>query len=383
MSNVMSQLWHAPTRLCAKLLLATSVMAAAAQVMAAPVVERVAGALDHAGVITVTGTGFGTKAAAAPLVWDDASGGNIFDKWDGAWPDRIPQYNTIYRGPMRGIDLPHSHVSRYIAGSHAQTTGADSGYNVVVFKNIALQPFPFNIYASWYQRADDAWVFGENNNFKTFAYSNCCSPYEMPNNWYTAYGPPHPNSKTDHVQWLFTDDGASLMNPDVNGHNAWWGGGVNPMAGQWSKVEVSIKVTNGKDGYVQIRENGKQVLDYVGPTDKYPGTRRTVGIGGWTLVKDPNNWRYYSDVYLDTTLSRVVLADKPVLNDATVIENQIPSSWNDQSITATVNLGRFTQGQTAYLFVVDSSGSPNATGLAVTAGGTADAPNAPRGVSVH
>ena len=39
------------------------------------------------------------------------------------------------------------------------------------FKNIQLQPFPFYIYASWYQRADDAWVFGGDNNYKTFEYS--------------------------------------------------------------------------------------------------------------------------------------------------------------------------------------------------------------------
>ena len=67
MPIVFSLLRRAPTQMFAKLLLATSVMAGAAQVMAAPVVERITGALDHAGVVTVTGTGFGTKATAAPL----------------------------------------------------------------------------------------------------------------------------------------------------------------------------------------------------------------------------------------------------------------------------------------------------------------------------
>jgi hypothetical protein len=52
-----------------------------------------------------------------------------------------------------------------------------------------------------------------------------------------------------------------------------------------------------------------------------------------------SNWRYYDDVYLDTTLSRVVLADNPVLTLATIIENQIPVSWSDSSIAATVNPG--------------------------------------------
>jgi hypothetical protein len=285
---------------------------------------------------------------------------------------------------MRGINPPHSHDARYIAGAHAATTGFNSGYDVIFFKNIPLQPFPFYIYASWYQRADDMWAFGGDNNLKTFAYSNCCSPYESPNNWYTCYGPPHPGSTTDSAQWAINDDGASMQNPDVRGHNFWWAAAVNPMAGKWSKVEIAVKVTDQADGYVNVLENGRQVVGYAGATDKYPGTQRTIGIGGYARMYGfSSNWRYFDDAYLDTTLSRVVLADKPVLSLATIIEVQIPSSWSDGSISATVNLGQFAQGQTAYLFVVDSSGTPSAAGLAVTAGGSVATPNAPSAISVH
>jgi hypothetical protein len=124
-------------------------------------------------------------------------------------------------------------------------------------------------------------------------------------------------------------------------------------------------------------------MNYVGPTDTFPGTRRTVGIGGYARMEGyTSNWRYFDDVYLDTTLARVVLADTPVLSQATIIENQIPSAWSDGSITATVNLGKFAQGQTAYLFVVDASGTPSASGVAVTAGGAVAVPNPPPAVSV-
>jgi hypothetical protein len=379
--------------LIAKLSLAVSVAVVSAEVVAAPVAQQISGALNHGSPITVSGSGFGAKPTAAPLVWDDATSIDISEKWDGAWPNTIPPYNTIYHGPMRNVEPPHNHDSRYIAGDQyapavatAVPGGASGGGNAVVFKNINLQP-PFNIYASWYQRLDDAWAFNPINNIKTFAYSVCCSPYEMPNNWYTAYGPPHPVSTSDHVQWLITDDGKSLMSPDMNGHNSWWGGGVNPTAGKWSKVEVAVKVTNQTNGYIQVYENGKLVVNYAGPTDKYPGTARTIGIGGWSLVKGPNNWRYFADIYLDTSLSRIVLANNAVLSKATIIENQIPTSWSDTSVTATANLGQFQAGQTAYLFVVDSSGTASASGVPVTVGGGGTAPtatpNAPSGVSVH
>ena len=353
--------------------------------LAAPVVQQVSGALDHNGAVTITGAGFGSKPDAAPLVWDDASGRNILDKWDGAWPSKLSGYNTAYYDPMHSVGLPHSHVSRYIAGAHAGNSGADSGYDVVFFKNIEVTSFPSYVYASWYQRADAGWVFGGDNNFKTFAYSVCCSPYEHPNDWFTAYGPPQPSSinASDTPQWTIGDNGASLQYPDAEGHNAWYGHGVNPMAGKWAKEEVAVKITNQKDGYVKVWENGVLVLDYHGATDKYPGTRRTVGIGGFARIQVAKNWRYFADAYLDTTLARVVIANKPDLSKATIIENQIPDAWSDTSIHATVNLGKFSQGDKAYLFVVDASGNVSATGLPVTAGGTVAVPAAPTSVAVH
>jgi hypothetical protein len=103
----------------------------------------------------------------------------------------------------------------HIAGAHADNAGANGGYSVVVFKTLTLPTsFPYYLYASWYQRADDAWVFGGDNNFKTFAYSFGHTSYEMPNNWYTGYGLPYPSSRTSGAGWGPNDDGQSLMNPD-------------------------------------------------------------------------------------------------------------------------------------------------------------------------
>lgn len=353
--------------------------------MSAPVVQAVSGPLDHNGTITVSGSGFGPKATAAPLVWDNGSGTNLKDKWGDGWPNQLPGYNTDYYSPMRGIDPPHSRDSRYIAGAHAADTGVYTGRFVMVFKTIPLPKLPYYIYASWYQRADDQWHFGGDNNVKTFDYSEGENPYAQ-GSWYTAYGPPHPDSHIDHAQWVIETD-TPLKNPDRNGHNAWWGTAVNPTAGKWSKVEIAVKVTDQPDGYIHVWENGQSVINYLGLTDNYGGTERTIGIGGYARMQGfTSNWRYFDDIYIDTTLTRVVLADKPALSQATIIENQIPSAWSDSSITATVNLGKFTQGQKVYLFVVDSNGTSNAVGTAVTAGGTANAPNAPNaptGVSVH
>src|SRR5580698_4384863 len=229
-------------------------LGAAGATLAAPAVQQVSGSMDHNGTITITGSGFGSKASAAPVVSDNATASSLSSVWTGAWPDKLPDYNTGYYAPMRGIGLPHSHDTRYIAGAHAADTGANSGYDVMMYKAIKLPAFPYFIYVSWYQRADNQWTFGGDNNFKIFDYSEGTEPYAVANNWYICYGPPHPSSNTDNgLQWT---DSPPLANPDNNGHNSWWGKAVNPMAGQWSKVEMTIKVSNKSDGYMNIWENG-------------------------------------------------------------------------------------------------------------------------------
>jgi hypothetical protein len=369
-----------PARTLAMALARIALSLAATPVFAAPTVQQVSGALDHNATITITGSGFGSKPTSAPVVWDNASGRRMSDKWDGAWPDKLPGYNTQYYGPMRGVQPPHEHDTRFIAGAHAANTGADSGYAVVFYKDLSVDSSSY-IYVSWYQVGDRQWAFGGDNNFKTFVYSVCCGAYHEPY-WYTMYGPPHPTSNSD-KDMVWAINGQQLSNPDSKGHNAWWKTAVNPMAGQWSKVEMAIKVSSQADGYVKQWENGRLVMDYSGPTDTWSGNRRTVAIGGYARMQGfTSNWRYFDDVYIDTTLARVVLADKPVLSEATIIENQLPTSWSDGSITANVNLGKFTQGQTAYLIVVDASGTPSSTGTAVTAGGTVAQPSAPPSVSV-
>jgi hypothetical protein len=354
--------------------------------LSAPVIQQISGALNHKGTITISGSGFGTKTTGAPLVWDDASGSSIGAKWDGAWPDNDPAYNTAYRAPQRGIDLPHNHIMRYIAGAHAGRAGANGGYNVMVFKNFTLpSSFPQFLYASWYQRADDAWVFGGDNNFKVLDYSAGTGPYDH-SNWYCGFGPPNPSSRTSSAQWGPNDDGDSLMNPDMKGRNYWWKLGVNPMSGVWTKVEIEVKITNQNDGFIRVTENASHVvIDYAGPTDKYAGNSRTFSIGGYSrMYGQPNNWRYYADTYVDTTLSRVVLANAAKLSSATIVETQVPTAWSANLISATLNLGKFTAGQTAYLFVFDSTGTPNATGFAVTAGGSAlPQPEPPSNISIH
>jgi hypothetical protein len=331
-------------------------------------VSTVPGTVFHGDTVTISGSGFGVKSPALPAVLDGASGTNILDKWDGFWPSQNTMYNLAYRDLPPCISPPHSRANnRVISGAHYSSGGADAGFNVMFWKNRTITPYPSYTYASWYQRMDDNWQFGQgspaDDNLKAWDFSEGNEPYNLVANWYLEYNP-RPTSAVSGAGWNITDDGTALQ---FSG-SSFGGSAVNPMSGGWTKIEVEIKYTNQSNGYIKLWENGEQKINYAGRTDNYPGTARSEAIGGFARSRSTNNWRYFTDVYLDYTPARVVLADNPTLSSATVVENQIPTAWSDTSITFVVNLGKFTQGQTAYLFVIDASGLPNGPGQVVTVG---------------
>ena len=356
-----------------------------ASVYAQPSPSATSGQWSHKGTVTIAGSGFGSKAAAAPIVWDDASGTAVATKWDGAWPDcaNNTAYNVAYRTPAqtgRNIPLPHNNITKYISGAHyGPAPAADCSYAVMVFKTRTVTSFPAYSYWSWYQRVDDGWRFGNDDNFKTFAYSQGNGPYQMPYNWYAEYNP-RPTSRTSGAAYHINDDATngitpSLQNPDQNGHSHWWGQAVNPMAGAWTKVEMELKYTNMNDGYIKLWENGVLRIDYRGRTDNLSGSTRTEGIGGYArMYPYTSNWRYFADVYLDYSRARVILGNASTFAASTIREPQIPSSWSASSIAVTVNLGKFTAGSTAYLYVVDPNGAVNPSGLPITVGGGSGTP---------
>jgi hypothetical protein len=325
------------------------------------------GALSHGGTATISnGSAFGAKSPALPVVLDGAGGASILDKWNGRWPSQDVAFNTEYRN-LPGLSPPHGRINNnmYIAGAHyAPDTGPDAGSNVMFWKNRTIASYPAYTYASWYQRMDDNWQFGNggppDNNLKAWDFSEGTEPYNLQFNWYTEYNPRPTSNNDSNVGWNITDDGTALQFPG----SSFGGGAINPMSGVWTKIEVEIKYTNQSDGYIKQWENGELKLNYTGRTDNYPGTARSEAIGGFARSRSANNWRYFTDVYLDYTPARIVLANNATLSLATIVENQIPTNWSDTSITFGVNLGKFTTGP-AWLFVVNLCGQPSNSGIQV------------------
>jgi hypothetical protein len=324
--------------------------------------------MNHGDIVAISGgSALGVKSPALPVVVDGATGAAPFlSKWDGFWPTQNATFNVAYRD-VPAVSPPHGRQSipnRYIAGAHYSSVDFASGFNVMFWKNRTITSYPAYTYASWYQRFDDNWQFGggspADDNLKVWDFSEGTEPYNLQFNWYTEYNP-RPTNKNDlNVGWNITDDGTALQFPG----SSFGGGAVNPMSGVWTKIEVEIKYTNQSNGYIKQWENGELKLNYAGRTDNYPGTARSEAIGGFARSRSTNNWRYFTDVYLDYTPARIVLANNATLSLATIVENQIPTAWSDNSITFGVNLGKFPTGP-AWLFVVNLCGQPSNSGIQV------------------
>jgi hypothetical protein len=355
-----------------------SILLSATNAFATPSISGVSGTISDGQSVTVTGTSFGSKSTAAQQIWDNCSHGqSLTTRWSDGWPNNSgASYNLDYRSSQRSIALPHSHITKYMCGAHYPGTGADAGYDVMPFKNITIS-LPQDVFLTWYDRVDDAWdVGGGDNNFKIFDWSSGSQPFD-PKNWYLNFAPPVSFS-TPQLQ-MNDDSGTAIENPDQNSHNVYWSVVPAPWAGSWKKIEVWLRLSNASaTGFFKWWENGALKVDYKGKTDTWSGTSRTVAIGGYARSQGvTTNWRYFADIYLDNTPQRVVIGNASTWASCTTREVQPITAWSDTSITATINQASFSDGTTAYMYVLDSANTPNATGTSVVFGGSAAAGNQP------
>lgn len=280
-------------------------------------------------------------------------------------------------GPYRNVSVPHAHATKFLAGGNGDDAGANQGWNIMAWKNLPdISGYPAYIYASWYERIDPLWQFGVGSpvdyNFKNTVYSPGSAEYFGITYWYSEFrGNGDFSSGSAPANFHVIDDAhggaeASLEDPTSDWYFDLRSG---DLTAQWVKYQHEYKLSNSVDGgYIKIWQDGVQKANYVTKTDSYNGVTRTFGMGGYTRDRDPDNFRYFADCYVDWTPQRVVLANNATLASATVVENQIPSAWADGSITLKVNLGAFADTGTAYLFVHDSIGAANSSGFPITLG---------------
>ncbi|MBR9676378.1 hypothetical protein GOV05_05200, partial [Candidatus Woesearchaeota archaeon] len=378
-----------------------------------PSIINVSDNLTHGLNISIIGLDFGSKNPAAPLIWDDGENASVdLDNlltstsavknnggvgWDYIKPSTesalsspFPTHARIrYRDiPYRNTPAPHEYSTKYISGAHYQYEnntpayiGAGENFRdvLVTVDNGAAAP---RWYASFYYRLDPLWPDNSPGslNHKTSVINGGPQAYYGTGYSYLDYraseSPSWSNSSTrfGNMQGngicdigTYPGDFAQVNNPRLD----------------WIKYEEVI--SDDYWGYrglfidnviaTQTQTNcpywfSSQSGDFSNGIQSYTAG----GYWRWSINStfetssfrgNNNSFRYFDDLYVDTTLSRVVLANNQNYSQATIVEPQIPYAWQNNNINVTVNLGRINT-TTAYLYVFDKDDHHNEIGYPVT-----------------
>jgi len=335
----------------------------------APAITGFTGTVAHSEEIVISGTGFLTKSPAAPLVWDNCSGTSLATKWDRYLPTQAATtYNMAYRNSgFRNVTAPHSFVNRFISGGHAQggyppTWNSFAGPVVLVGKDYASGTN--NFYISYYYRLDPLWPprNGESVNSDVNHKTILLSPNtgsSLDTGTYFGFNP-HPELMEGGHYGMKGD--YLLCESNYSCEYYGWCKTTDLMA-NWVKHEVvGVDINNATAGKMYYYQDN-YLLASGENCDCYRGTGtslKSMAIGYyWTrnntsVLGSNDAFRYYADLYMDVTPSRVMLGNASTYAACTIIEPQIPTAWSNTEITATVNLARMPSG-VGYLYVVDST----------------------------
>ncbi|MBE2886736.1 hypothetical protein [Geobacter anodireducens] len=325
--------------------------------LAAPSITSMSNsALTNGQVVTISGSGFGTKSTVAPQFWDTVENQTAYSSlangatvptgsgkpwesqctWDGG---ACVKYSTT-ASEQRGLS-----TATYRATTTTQ--GLLEGRRITGTNKI---------YVSWWWKPASNPVTGDHSS-KFLRLSNNADVTNKTFSW------------TQMQDYIYRTDQGYCQNGAA--HWANWNGNVN----QWNFHEVWI---DGATRTYTIKINGKATANNVSWSSCTAFNFDYVWMIGWDGGGNspPAITSWLDDIYVDNTLSRVMICDNANFSSATKCEMQIPTNtWTDGQLQVAVNQGSFPTNSTAYLYVVDANGSPSAskqiTFGASSGGGTA------------
>jgi hypothetical protein len=321
-------------------------------VMAAPSLTGKSGSLTHnATNFTVAGSGFGNKSQAAPISFLDFEGGSSgSDVRENGWQleqggsSVSPKYTTTHYG----------------YGSLAAHCNPTSAYGTSSMYYLwGSPPNPQRFYITWNQ-----------NRHISVPSSGASSKIIRS------------NQKGGN-----NDVGFFITTP------AGWGGGgfvglfdtsgtAKPRtydtgfpSGSWCRIEAYFDMGSqgSADGSWEYwMHSGGQVGS---PAASFSGLAlllTSARVNHHNLGESffSGEYAYIDNVYIDNTRSRVEVGNASTWANCTRREIQYPTSWSDSQIKFTVKRGAFGGSDNAWIYVIDSSGQVNSSGLPVTFGAT-------------
>ena len=310
---------------------------------AAPVVSSSSGTFNNGATVTVSGTGFGIKSPATPVLWSDfatsISPSNLGQKtsWDG-------NDNMVY-----STSLPSgTGTTNGVVGAWGTQTGTAA--------------FDLQVNQSNYSKV---------YNFTKMYLTNTSSPnMKFWRLW--------PTTLYNDFVASTSQGGICLNEVDTTNPSRYQAVSFSPNT--WYTQEfmwqysggTGIPSNGGNTGIWDYKQNGltMQHIENVNNNGGYGNTQNNLVDGVFTDSDDllPNGSKVYmTSFYVDNTYARIMIGNASTLAASTQREIQIPQAWSATQATVVVNQGSFANNSNAYLYVVDSTGAAS-NALAITFG---------------
>lgn len=326
------------------------------EALADPSISSSSGTFAHGSSVTITGSGFGTKNPAKPVIWANFENGAI--QSDPNLSVGILQTQSVEL-------TTQNQASNSTYSLRGRPTNDGAKQNVRMFTNLGANSTT-TLYISNRRYYDHANFFSGVTNYKWLrVWPQCASGF------------------TNFVltflfgSYRYTNEGTTSTTT--------YSSGTAPLQ-IWLQEEYELRHgdLNTSNAIFRHWENGvkKGDIRFVSRNSDRPDLWGCPGPENfWTNDSPPNNaYVYFDDFYLDTTWARVMIGNASTFAASTHREPQIPTAWSSNSITISVNQGAFPNFNNVYLYVVDPNGRVNSTGFPLS---VEPPPNPPQNLRIQ
>ena len=340
---------------------------------AVPAISAVTGPVTDGQSFTVSGSGFESKSTAGPALFDsfDSAPATIASTSGGSTPEirnfPLAAYTWEYGGGGAYTTRSYTrNATSPLAGStyHARTN-FDSDTSWAQFLSLDYaQP---QVYLSFYYRVTLTGA-GLPRQSKAVIWYNGGTDIRY---FSTAYNNCETGGYRQHVSGL-TDYYLGVEGLDCVGSWCRFENFVVDSASSAGKWHSEIHRSNGT---LDTNKRNSQITQPLGTPNQI-----TIGGAYYDMCAASNTGTVDVDnVVVDTTPQRVEVCSGSTWANRGNCDYQPATSWSSSSVTASARVGRWSNGATVYVYVVDSNNDGNTTGYAVTLGAASDttAPTAP------
>ena len=323
------------------------------EVNAAPSLSGVPATLTDGTTVSITGTDLGTKGPAAPVLWDRvdnqysglSDGATIPTGGSNPWPS--PYGNSSGSGTVK---FENTDAARGVGKAQYKAVSQRSAYlDGLTWTKTG------RAYVSWWFKTGMS-VGGDTHSSKFLRMSDSNDEVNRTFSW------------TQLQNYVYdTSAGCNFSGYTDYCSNDW--AGVTPTPNTWVFFEAWFNSTNST---YTLRMNGRTITSVsYSPGKTSFNELWKIGFDGGGTSPPTITW-WMDDIYVDSSLARVMLGNASTYSASTAFEMQALTAWGSDSISFVANQGAIANGAAAYLYVVDSNGvvSNGGAGVKVTFGET-------------